>query len=164
MLPSGIQEWQIVDCQNSQGTAVFRQNKVERFGCAVRGFKIVLLLTLASIEIDHVGVDVCFCHADGLHQWWKVLVNMRDGQRLAVQRPPLHRHHKHDRIHQAALVEIEKLVDRVRNLNVGNLYVRKWRCKFLLMVLQYRRLCLSRRIAESVHFVFKFCLYIVYHV
>ncbi len=32
------------------------------------------------------------------------------------------------------------------------------------MVLQYRQLCLSRRMAKSVYFVFKFCLYIVYRV
>ncbi len=50
------------------------------------------------------------------------------------------------------------------DLQMGNLYGGKWRCKFLQMVLQYRRLCLSSRVAKSVHFVFKFCLYIVYSV
>ena len=148
--------------QNSQDTALFHQNSVKRFGCAMRGFKISLPLTLTSMEVDHAGVNVCFCRADGPHQQWKVLVDHGDGQGLPVQCPPPYADNKHDRVDQPTLFKGQELVDRIMDLDVGNLYDRKWRCKFLQMVLQYRQLCLSRRIAKSVHFVFKFCLYIVH--
>ncbi len=55
-------------------------------------------------------------------------------------------------------------MDRVCYFHMSDLPDRKWQCKFLPMVLQYRALCLSSRVAKSVNLVFKFCLYIVYSV
>ncbi len=98
----------------------------------------MLSLTLASVEIHHTGIDVCFCHADGPHQQRKVLVDHRDGQGLPVQRPPPYTHNKCDRVDQPALLESQELVDRVVDFDVCNLHIRKWRCKFLPMVLQYQ--------------------------
>ena len=98
----------------------------------------MLSLTLVSVEIHHAGVNVCSHHADGPHQRWEVLVHVQDGQGLTVQCLSPHRHHKRDRVDQAALIKHQQLEDGVVNLNICNLYVRKWRCKFLLMVLQYR--------------------------
>ncbi len=55
-------------------------------------------------------------------------------------------------------------MDHVGYFQMGDLHDGKWQCEFLLMVLQYRRLCLSSRVVKSVDLVFKFCLYIVYSV
>ena len=120
--------------------------------------------TLSGMQVHDAGVQVCLCSTDSPHQRWKVLVNVRDGQRLTVHCPPPHHHHKRDQIHQATRIECEELMDRVGYFQMGDLHGGKWRCKFLQMVLQYQRLCLSSRVAKSVHFVFKFCLYIVYSV
>ncbi len=73
--------------------------------------------------------------------------------------PSPHHHHIRDWTHQAALVKSEQLLNCMVDLDVCNLHVRKWRCKFLQMVLQYRRLCLSCRFAKRVFSGFKFCLY-----
>ena len=117
-----------------------------------------------GMEVNHVGINVGLHGAHSMHQWWQVLVHVGDRQGLPVQRPPPHGHYKGDWVHQPALVEIEELVYGMRNLDLGDLYGGKWQCKFLQMVLQYRRLCLFSRVAKSVHFVFNLCLYIVYHV
>ena len=87
-----------------------------------------------------------------------------DGQGLPMQRPSPDGDDERNRIHQPALFKVQQLVNGVRYLDVGNLYDRRWQCKFLQMVLQYRRLCLSCRLAKSVFSVFKFCLYKVYRV
>ncbi len=156
-----VERWQIVDCQNSQDTASFGQNSVITFSCVVRGLKIALSLTLTRMQVHHAGVQIGLRRTHSPDQQREVLVDMRDGQGLTVQRPPPHCHHVRDRIHQATLVESEQLLDCVVDLDVCNLHVRKWRCKFLQMVLQYRQLCLSCRFAKSVFSILKFCLYIV---
>ncbi len=55
-----------------------------------------------------------------------------DGQGLPVQCPSPDGDHKSNGIHQSTLLK----VNRVGNLTVGNLYDRRWRCKFSQMVLQ----------------------------
>ncbi len=50
--------------------------------------KIALSLTLTRMQINHTGVEVCFCGADRPHQRWQLLENVRYGQGLTVQRPP----------------------------------------------------------------------------
>ncbi len=157
-------KWQIVDCQNSQDTELFGQNSVAIFSCVVRGLKIVLSPTLSGVQIHHSGTYVCLCGADSPHQWQQVLVDVGDRQGLPMQCPPPHSHNEGDRVHQSALVKIEQLVYHMHDFQMGDLHSGKWRCKFLQMVLQYQRLCLSSRVAKSVHFVFKFCLYKIYSV
>ncbi len=125
-LPSGIEERQIVDCQNSQGTALFGQNSVTIFCCVVRGMKIVLAPTLSGMEVHHTGIQVGFCRTHGPHQRRQVLMDMGDRQGLPMQRPPSHGQHKGDWIHQPALIEIEKLVDGMCDLDLGNLHGGKW--------------------------------------
>ena len=73
-----------------------------------------------------MGVQVSFRRTHSMDQWWEVLVDMRDGQGLTVQRPSLHRHHKGNRVYQAALVECLQLVNGVGNLDVCDLHVRQW--------------------------------------
>ena len=124
----------------------------------------MLSLTLTSMEVNHAGINVSPCGAHGPYQRRQVLMHVWDGQGLSVDCPPPHGHHECDRVDQVALVKRQELVYGVMDLDVCNLYIREWRCKFLQMVLQYRRLCLSHRIATSVYSVFKFSLYIVYHV
>ena len=121
----------------------------------------MLSLTLTSMEIHHMGINVCSRSADGLHQQRQVLMHVRDGQGLTVQRPSPHHHHKCDRVDQAALVECQQLKDGIVDLNVGHLHIRKYRCKFLPMVLHYQRLCFSNGFAKSVFLVLQLCLYIV---
>ncbi len=58
----------------------------------------MLSLTLMSIEIYYAGINVCSHSADGLHQQRQVLMHVRDGQGLTVQRPSLHHHHECDRV------------------------------------------------------------------
>ncbi len=135
-LPSGIEERQIVDCQNSQGTALFGQNSVTIFCCMVRGLKIVLAPTLSGMEVHHAGVQVGFCRTHGPHQWRQVLMHVRDGQGLSVDCPPPHGHHECDWVDKAALVKGQQLVNGMCDLHLGNLQNGKWRCKFLPMVLQ----------------------------
>ena len=86
----------------------------------------MLSLTLASVEIHHAGINVCFCRTDGPHQQWKVLVDHGDGQGLSVDCPPPDGHHKCDRVDQPALFEGQELVDRVVDFYVCNLHIRKW--------------------------------------
>ena len=125
-LPLWIEEWQIVDCQNSQGTALFGQNSVTIFSCVVRGLKIVLSLTLMGMEVNHVGIHVGPRSAHSTHQRRQVLVEVGDRQGLPMQHPPLHSHYKGDWVHQPALVKIEELVYGVRNLDLGDLHGGKW--------------------------------------
>ncbi len=113
------------------------------------------------MEVNHAGVYVGLRGAHGPNQWRQVLMHMWDGQGLSADCPCPHGHHKSNRVDQAALVKSQQLVDRVVDLNVCDLHIKKWRCKFLQMVLQYRRLCLSCRFAKIVFSVFKLCLYIV---
>ncbi len=61
-----------------------------------------------------------------------------------MQCPPPHCDNKGHRVHQAADVESEKLVDGMGNLNVGDLYgEQQWRCKFSSMVLQCQKFCFT---------------------
>ncbi len=115
-----------------------------------------------GVEVNHAGINVGPRGAHSMHQRRQVLVDVGDRQGLPVQRPPPHGHYKGDRVHQPTLIKNEELVYGVHNLNLGDLDDGKWQCKFLQMVLQYRRFCLSSRVAKRVHFVFKFCLYTVY--
>ena len=108
-----------------------------------------------------MGVNVCSRSADGPHQRRQVLMYMWNGQGLTIQRPSPHGHHERDRVDQAALVKCQQLEDSVVDLDVCNLYVREWQCKFLLMVLQYRQLCFSNSFVKCVFSISKFCLYIV---
>ncbi len=85
----------------------------------------MLSLTLMSVEIYHAGVNVCSRSADSPHQWRQVLMHVRDGQGLTIQRLSPHRHHKRNRVNQAALVECQQLKDGVVDLNVGHLHDRK---------------------------------------
>ncbi len=132
-----VEGWQIVYCQNSQDTASFTQNSVTFSSCVVRGFKIVLSLTLAHVQIHHPGIQVHLSRTDSTDQRWQLLEDVRDGQGLTVQCPPPHRHHESDWVNQAALVESQELLHGMVNLDVCDLHVRKWQCKFLQMVLQY---------------------------
>ncbi len=96
------------------------------FSCVVRGFKIVLKLTLMSVEVNHAGIYVSPRGAHGPDERRQVLMHVRDGQGLSVHRPRLHGHHKSDRVHQAALVKCQQLMNDVGNLNVGDLHDRRW--------------------------------------
>ncbi len=89
-------------------------------------------------------------------------MNVRDGQGLSVYGPRPHGHHKSDRVHQAALIKRQQLVNDVGNFDVGDLHDRRWRCKFLSMVLQYGQLCSHFVDVKHTIWHFKFCLYIVY--
>ncbi len=104
-LPSGIQRWQIVDCQNSQGTAWFGQNLVTTFSCVVRGLEIVLSRTSACMEIYHLAKHIGPSSADGPDVGWQLLVDVGDGHGLTMQRPSLHHQHVANGVDETAHVQ-----------------------------------------------------------
>ncbi len=86
---------------------------------------------------------------------------MLDWEGISMDCPHPHCHHIGNWIHQTAHIEGQQLVDGVCYLYVCNLHDEKWRCKFLSVVLPYRKLCFSCRVAKCTSLHFKFCLYIV---
>ncbi len=120
-----------------------------------------MLLTLTHVQVHHPGIHIRFGGAESPCHGWQGKRYVRDGQGLADQRPSSHSNHKRDGVDQSTLLKRQQLIDCVMNLDVGNLHVRKWRCKFLSMVLQCRQLCFSNLDTKNTSLHLKFCLYIV---
>ncbi len=87
----------------------------------VRGFKIVLLLTLACVQIHHAGIDVGLGLTHSPRQRRKVCLQHRDGQGESLQGPVPHCVDKCHRMHQSALVGVEELDDGMMDLDVSDL-------------------------------------------
>ncbi len=77
--------------------------------------------TLVHMQIHHPNIDVQPDETHSSHVGWQMLVNVRDGEGVAMESPRLHCHHIRNRIHQPAVIEVEELMDRMSDLDVGNL-------------------------------------------
>ncbi len=100
---------------------IFGQN----YCCVVRGQKIVVTPTLPAVKIHHPAEHVSPGSANSPDVHWELLVHVRDGHGLSMQRPPPHHQHVSHGVDKPAHVEHQQLMDRVRNFDLGNLHGRK---------------------------------------